>query len=112
MIPQPWPVILPLLVFVAAPPAAEAWGLPDLRQDDKQAHTLAGAVVGTLATAAAQRLLARAPWWEQLVVGVAASAIAGAAKEATDRVADPKDFIATAAGGAAGALAITLIWRF
>jgi hypothetical protein len=118
MSPQPWPVILPLLLFVAAPACAlEPWGLPDLSESDKQGHAAVGVIVGTFATAAAQRLAPRAPWWEQALVGVAASAVVGTAKEICDAQsrhhdADPKDALATVAGGIGGALTITLVWRF
>lgn len=109
--------LLVVLATAASAHALEPWGLPDLREPDKQSHALGGAVIGILATATAQRLMPRAPWWQQALIGTAVAAVAGALKEVVDvhtggHDSDPKDAIATTAGGAAGALAITLVWRF
>lgn len=108
--------LLPALLYVAAPAAArDAWGVPDLREQDKQGHAEAGFVVGALASAGTKALSPRSTWWTRLVIGVAASAAAGVAKEAIDartHDADPKDAVATVAGGTVGALTISLAWRF
>ena len=112
----PWPTALPALLFVAAPAAAlDGWGLPDPRETDKQGHAVAGFAVGTLAAAATKGLSPRSTWWTRALIGVAASAVVGAAKEAVDartHAADPKDALATVAGGTVGALTISLVWRF
>jgi uncharacterized membrane protein YeaQ/YmgE (transglycosylase-associated protein family) len=111
--------LLPALLFVAAPATAiEAWGIPDLGQRDKQQHAAAGAVIGALACAATKSFSPRSTWFSRAVIGVAAAAIAGVAKEAFDaqhprsHTADPKDALATIAGGTVGVLAIELVWRF
>ncbi len=113
-----WPPLLTALLFVAAPaPALEAWGLPDLREDDKQGHAVAGVAVGALADIGAKSVSPRSTWWSRALIGVAAAAVVGVAKEAIDahlptHDADPKDALATVAGGAAGVLAVELVWRF
>jgi hypothetical protein len=108
--------LLPALLFIAAPaPALESWGLPDLGERDKQQHAAAGLVVGAVADAATKSLSPRSTWWRRAVIGVACAAIAGAAKEVVDartHDADPKDALATIAGGTVGVLAIELVWRF
>lgn len=113
---HPWPLVLPLVVLVAAPVAAlDAWGLPDLREQDKQQHAAAGLAIGAGAATAAAVIAPRSAWWTRALIGVATAAVAGAAKEAIDSCthdADPKDALATVAGGAAGALVVTLVWRF
>lgn len=111
-----WPPMLPALLFVAAPVrGVEPWGLPDLREQDKQGHAAVGFAVGFIAGAATKSLSPRSTWWTRLAIGVAAAAAAGVAKEVVDartHAADPKDALATIAGGTAGALAISLVWRF
>lgn len=106
--------LIPSLVFIAAPACAmESWGIPDLSQRDKQEHFAAGAVIGAGVTA-----LCPGKPWQRVAAAVAASVIAGVAKEAYDRRhphthdCDPKDALATVAGGAAGSLCITMTWRF
>jgi hypothetical protein len=107
-----------LLALVGATSALESWGAPDLHQQDKREHAMGGALVGSFSAALAGAALPRAPWWQQALVGIAASAVVGVAKEITDarhpgtHDADPKDAIATVAGGAIGAVAMTLVWRF
>jgi hypothetical protein len=113
-----WPTVLPGLLFIAAPAAAlEAWGIPDLREEDKQGHVLLGITVGILADASAKSISPRSTWWSRALIGVATAAVVGTAKELVDarlphHDADPKDALATVAGGAAGVLAIELVWRF
>lgn len=111
-----WPPMLPALLFVtASTPALEAWGWPDLREHDKQEHAGIGFAVGAISVATTKSLSPRSTWWTRALIGVAASAIVGAAKEAVDsrtHDADPKDALATVVGGAAGALSISLAWRF
>jgi hypothetical protein len=108
--------LLPALLFVAAPATAmEPWGVPDLGERDKQQHAAAGVVVGSLASALTKTLSPSSSRWTRAVIGVAAAALAGAAKEAVDartHDADPKDALATVAGGTVGVLAIELVWRF
>ncbi len=111
--------LLPVLVFVAAPATAlEAWGVPDFSQQDKQEHALGGALVGVLADATTKTISPRSTWWTRALIGTAAAAIVGTAKEISDarhprsHDADPKDALATVAGGVAGSLAIELVWRF
>jgi hypothetical protein len=111
--------LFPALLFIAAPATAmESWGVPDLGERDKQEHAAAGAVVGAVTDATVRLLAPRAPRWERVLVGVAASAAVGTAKELLDarhprdHDADPKDALATVAGGTVGVLAIELVWRF
>ncbi len=113
-----WPPMLPALLFISAPaPALEAWGLPDLREQDKQEHAAAGVVIGAAGAGLAGMIMPRSTWWTRALIGTAAAAVIGAAKEAADaqsrhHTSDPKDALATVAGGAVGALTISLAWRF
>ncbi len=113
-----WLLPLPtLLIVAAAAPALEAWGLPDLRQQDKQEHAACGLVIGAGAAGIAGLAMPRSTWWTRTLIGVAAAAVIGSAKEAVDarsryHDADPKDALATVAGGAIGALSVSLVWRF
>ncbi len=113
-----WPIALPALLFVATPARAlEPWGLPDLREQDKQEHAAAGVAVGAAGAGIAGMIMPRSTWWTRALIGTAAAAVVGAAKEAADsqsrrHTSDPKDALATVAGGAVGALTISLVWRF
>lgn len=110
----PWPLVLPLVVL-ASPAAALDWPAPDFRDRDKRQHAIAGAAIGATATAVAGLIVPRSTWWTRALIGVAAAAVAGAAKEAMDartHDADPEDTVATIGGGVAGALTIALVWRF
>lgn len=108
------PPLVPVLVFSCGV-ASETW--PDFHEDDKREHGLVGVAVGMLGTTMAERLMPDAPWWQKALVGVAASAVVGIAKEQIDahRSADTNDradATATVIGGVAGSLAITLAWHF
>jgi hypothetical protein len=109
---------MPALLFLAAPAAAlDSWGWPDLGQPDKQGHAAVGVVVGAVASLGADLVVRRPTWWTRALVGIAAAAVVGAAKEVADahlphHDPDPKDAIATVAGGTVGALSISLAWRF
>lgn len=111
----PWPLMLPALVFTTAP-AIESWGIPDFHEADKVEHFEGGVIIGALGTAVAQRELPKAKWWQQALVGVAASAVIGVAKEVADTRThgdpDPKDAIATVIGGTVGALSISVVVHF
>jgi hypothetical protein len=110
--------LLPVLVFVALPAAAlDSWGVPDLGEQDKRQHAAAGFVIGGVGAGVAATLAPRSTWWTRALIGVAAAAVIGAAKEAadargSDHCSDPKDALATVAGGTVGALSISLVWRF
>lgn len=111
----PWLVFLPALILSSSA-ATESWGFPDFHEVDKVEHLEGGAIIGALATAVAQREMPKATWWQQALVGVAASAVIGVAKEAIDAHAnghdsDPKDAIATVLGGVAGSVSISLVWH-
>ncbi len=113
------PPLLPALIFLAGPAAAlESWGVPDLHERDKQEHFAGGVVLGAVGAGVAGMVAPKSTWWTRALIGVATAAVVGVAKEVADAQhprthdADPKDAIATVAGGTVGALAITLIWKF
>lgn len=108
------PPLIPALVFSCAP-ASEWW--PDFHQEDKKEHALGGAVVGMLGTTMAERLMPEAPAWKKALVGIAASAVVGIAKEQIDAhghrdTNDRADAVATVVGGAVGSLAIVVTYHF
>ncbi len=106
--------LLPLILFATAP-AMEPWGLPDLAERDKQGHFAGGFAIGAIAAGATKSLSPRSTWWTRYVIGIATTAVVAAAKEAIDsrtHAADPKDALATIAGGTCGALALSAAWHF
>lgn len=111
--------LIPLLLSGCASlaSAVESWGIPDLlHQRDKQEHFAGGAIIGAATVAA----LSKSPLkpWQRVLAGVAASAVVGVAKEVADHRhphthdCDPKDAIATVAGGVVGGFSIEWTLRF
>jgi hypothetical protein len=84
--PQPWPVILPLLVFVAARRRARPWGLPDLRERRQAGARRSPAPSSAPPPPRPPAARAALDLVQRWLIGVAAAAVAGAAKEATTRV--------------------------
>lgn len=109
-----WPALLPVVLF-AGGCSARALD-PRLGREDRVAHFAAGLVVGAATRAALDAF--RAEWrpWQRAIAAMAAGTVVGLAKEAWDQAGhgdpDAGDAYATSLGGAAGAVAIDLAWRF
>jgi hypothetical protein len=99
--------------------AMESWTFPDLREEDKQEHAAAGAIIAMVSDFAIREYY---PAWsdrKRFLVDSAIATAAGIAKEIWDDrrgpkrdTCDPADAIATSLGGIGTAASITLMWRF
>ncbi len=105
-------LLLPLLANLSA---LEILGV-DYSQSDKQGHFILGAATSAVSMLALNMVKPDAKWYTRAAVGIASSAIVGAAKEWSDshdllhHTVDQDDFVATVTGGTVAAL--TLCWRF
>lgn len=110
-----WVLLIAALVYSGPGIASEAdhW-----LAEDKAQHAAVGAILGVTGRFLVEELIPDAPRPVKFVVALLPAIAAGALKEAYDyrnqdeHTPDARDFVATAAGGALGALSVELVWHF
>ena len=92
--------------------------IDDYSAPDKQQHAAVGFVIGAASAALVDRLWPDMHPAAKVVVATIPAALVGVAKEISDaqhqdrHSVDARDAIATAGGGALGAISVTLVLRF
>ncbi len=111
-----WLVLLLALSYTGRGIASEA---DQYLADDKAKHAAVGAILGVCGALLVERLIPDAPKPVKFLVAILPAVAAGALKEAYDHrhpeshTCDARDFIATTAGGLAGAgISLEIAWHF